>query len=71
MNKLVEFGEPHNAEWHQQTIGDISGELYALCEREIDRADRTGASLYGKGRIARRYDLVEKARELLEEAEKI
>lgn len=69
--KLAEFGEPGKCSWQQQNISDLHGELETLCDREVDRVGRTRASLFGTGRLARRYDLVDKAKDLLEEAMKI
>lgn len=66
--KLAEYGNPHGAEWSQQSIGDVADILATLCERECERMESNGANTYGDGPLAVRLDLVEKARELLEVA---
>jgi hypothetical protein len=69
MSRLVEFGEPAEAEWDQQTLADVAGVLYTLLDREVDRANRVGAKLYGKGRVNRRIDMIQGAYDLVEKAQ--
>lgn len=66
--KLVEFGEPEKQPWSQHTLEDIADELNQLIEQEVDRMDRTGSKLYGKGRLNRRFNLVQKGKDLIDEA---
>jgi hypothetical protein len=71
--KLKEFGEPAAAlgwhRWRQQTLSDAAGVLATLTDREVDRMDRINSPVFGKGALAVRLDLIEKARELIEVAE--
>jgi hypothetical protein len=71
MKRLVEFGDPMTAEYRQPGLGVIWAELSTLRDREVDRAERVGAKLYGNGRINRRIDMVEEALNLLEKAQEI
>ena len=64
-----EFGNPSDADWHQQNLGDCVGILESLVEREVERAEKRNAKLFGDGLINVRLELVDKARELLEVAD--
>ncbi len=64
-----EYGNPHDAEWQQQTLSDCAGNLETLCERECEHMESNGSKTHGDGALAMRLDLVEKARELIEVAE--
>ena len=67
---LVEFGLSDDmSEWHQQNLADAIGILECLIEREVERMENQGSSVYGNGRLAKRLDLVEEARIRLEQAE--
>ena len=63
---LREYGNPHTAEWQQQTLSDCAGNLETLCERECEHMETHGSKTHGDGALAVRLDLVEKARELIE-----
>lgn len=67
--KMREYGNPSEAQWQQKSLSDVACILETLCERECDYADAHGANIYGKGPLAIRLDLVEKARELINVAE--
>ena len=66
---LREYGNPSTAEWQQKSLGDVSGILGTLCERECEHMEEHGTKTHGEGALAVRLDLVEKARELIDVAE--
>jgi hypothetical protein len=66
---LREYGNPSDAEWQQKSLGDVSGILQTLCERECEHMEEHDTKTYGEGALAVRLDLVEKARELIDVAE--
>lgn len=66
---LREYGNPSEAEWNQQSLSDVAGVLETLYERECEHMEEHGTKTYGKGALAVRLDLVEKARELIDVAE--
>lgn len=62
---LHTFGDPHNAEWQQSSLSDVSCELETLVARESEYMEQRDAKFYGNGPLAVRLDLVEMANELV------